>query len=130
MKILASLVALFVIVAGVAGMIAPDRVMSLASYVLTPAGLLGIAALRISIGVVLIMVAPATRAPRTLQVCGAVILLAGLVTPLFGVERARAVFDWEVAQGPTLIRAGAAAIVAIGGLFAFALTPGDDSLTG
>ncbi len=129
MKYLAWLVALFVIVAGVAGMIAPDRVMGLASYVLTPAGLLGIAVLRISIGVVLIMVAPGTRAPRTLQVAGAVILLAGLVTPLFGVERARAVFDWEVAQGPVLIRAGAAVVVAIGGLLAFALAFRRNSLT-
>jgi hypothetical protein len=129
MKYLAWLIALFVIVAGVAGIVAPSRVMSLASYVLTPAGLLGIAALRISIGVVLIMVAPATRAPRTLQVCGAVILLAGLVTPLFGVERARAVFDWEVAQGPMRIRAGAAVIVAIGGLFAFALAARRNGLT-
>jgi hypothetical protein len=123
MKYLAWLVALLVIAAGLTGIVAPDRLMNLRWYVATPAGLFGIAALRIGIGVVLIMVAPVSRAPKTLQTCGALMLLAGLVTPLFGVERARAVLDWEAAQRPALIRLVAALVVAIGGFFALALRP-------
>jgi hypothetical protein len=121
MKYLAWLVALFVIAAGVTGIVAPDRLMSLRWMASTQMGLLGFAVLRATIGVVLIMVAPSTRAPKTLQACGAVMLLAGMVTPLFGVERTKAVLDWEVAQGQLLIRAGAVVIVAIGGCLAFAL---------
>jgi hypothetical protein len=123
MRYLAWLVALFVIGAGIAGIIAPDRLMSLRGLVATQGGLLSVAVLRVAIGVVLIMSAPATRAPKTLQALGALALLAGMVTPLFGVERTKAVLDWEVAQGPSLIRAGAAVIVAIGGGLAFALAP-------
>jgi hypothetical protein len=123
MKYFAWLVALFVITAGLAGLVAPDRVMGLRWIAATQAGLLGIAVLRIAIGVVLIMTAPATRTPKALQVIGAVLLGAGLATPLFGVERTKAVLDWEVAQGPSLVRAGAVVALAIGGFFAFALAP-------
>jgi hypothetical protein len=89
----------------------------------TQAGLLGIAVLRSAIGVVLIMAAPATRTPKALQVIGAVVLGAGLATPLFGVERTKAVLDWEAAQGPSLVRAVGAVGLAIGGFLAFALAP-------
>ena len=123
MKYLAWLVALFVIAAGVAGIVAPDRLISLRWIAESQLGLLGIAVVRVTIGVVLIMVAPSTRAPKVLQVAGAVALFAGMATPLFGVERTKAVIDWEVAQGPQLIRAGAAVILAIGSFLAFALTP-------
>jgi uncharacterized membrane protein len=123
MKYFAWLVALFVIAVGLAGIIAPDRVMGLRWIAATQTGLLGIAVLRIAIGVVLIMSAPASRAPKALQVVGALLLLAGLATPLFGVERTRVVLDWEAAQGPWLIRGGAIVALVIGGFFAFVLTP-------
>ena len=123
MKYLAWLVALFVIAAGIAGIIAPDRLISLRWIAASQLGLLGIAVVRVTIGVVLIMSAPSTRAPKALQVAGAVMLFAGMVTPLFGVERSKAVIDWEVAQGPHFIRSVAAVIVALGSFLAFALVP-------
>jgi hypothetical protein len=75
----------------------------------------------VAIGVLLVMVAPRSRAPRMLQVAGGVLLLAGLATPLFGVERTRAVLAWEAAQGPSLIRFGGAIVVTLGGLLAVTL---------
>jgi hypothetical protein len=81
------------------------------------------AAVRVAIGVLLIMAAPRSRAPRTLQTAGAVLLLVGLATPLFGVERTRAVLDWEAARGPSLIRFGGTIAVVLGGLLAVALRP-------
>jgi hypothetical protein len=122
-KYLAWLVALFVIAVGVAGLVAPDRIIGLRGLVATQAGLLTIAVVRIAIGIVLIMTAPASRAPKVLQVAGGVVMLAGLATPLFGVERTKAVLDWEAVQGLWLIRAGAVVALAIGGFLAFALTP-------
>lgn len=123
MKYLAWLVALFVIIAGIIGIVAPDRLMSLRWIAATQLGLLGFSVLRVTIGVVLIMSAPATRAPRALQAAGAVMLFAGMATPLFGVERTKAVLAWEAAQGPQLMRASAAAALAMGGFLAFVLTP-------
>jgi hypothetical protein len=106
----------------VVGIVAPDRLMSVARYVVTPVGLYAIAALRVGIGVVLMLVAPISRAPKTLRVFGAFVLIAGLATPLFGVERARAIVDWEATQGTALVRIGAGLALVIGGLIAFAVT--------
>ena len=122
MKYLGWLIVLFVVAAGTFGVVAPDRLIEFGRLVLTPGGLVGIAVLRICIGMVLIWIAPASRAPKALQVLGAILLLAGLVTPLVGVERSRAILEWEAAQGATVFRIGAAVIVGLGGLLAFAIS--------
>jgi len=51
-------------------------------------------------------------------------LVAGLATPLFGVERTRAILDWESTQGTALIRVMAGLVLAIGGFIAFAVATG------
>lgn len=124
MRSLALLVALFIMLVGVAGVFAPDSLMTIGRSVATPVGLYAIAALRVGIGLVLMLVAPVSRAPRTLRVFGAVALVAGLTTPLFGVERTRAILDWESTQGTALIRVGAGLALAIGGFIAFAVGAG------
>jgi len=123
MKYLAWLIALFVGAAGVAGLLAPDWVVRVRLITTTQSGLLVIAVLRSAIGIVLIMAAPRSRAPKTLQVFGALLLLAGMVTPLFGVARSKAVLDWEAAQGPMLVRGWAVVAVALSGALAFVMKP-------
>jgi hypothetical protein len=124
MRVAALLVALFVIGVGVAGILAPDSLMTIGRYVVTPVGLYAIAALRVAIGIVLMLVAPISRVPRTLRVAGAVVLVAGLATPLFGVERTRAILDWEATQGTVLLRVVAGLVLVIGGFLAFAVATG------
>ncbi len=124
MRIAASFVALFAIVVGVVGIFMPDSLITIGRYVATPAGLYAIAAIRVAIGLVLMLVAPTSRVPRTLRVVGAVVLVAGLATPLFGVERTRAILDWESTQGTALIRVVAGLVLAIGGFIAFAVATG------
>jgi len=121
MRSLALLIALFVMLVGITGVVAPDGLIAIGRYVVTPAGLYAIGALRVAIGLVFILVASISRAPRTLRVVGAIVLVAGLATPLFGVERTRAVFEWELTYGTTLIRAGACVALIIGGFIAFAV---------
>ncbi len=123
MKYPAWLVAAFILVAGLADIAAPDSVLGLRTFIATQSGLLAVSVIRVVIGVVLIMAAPSTRAPKLLQVAGAVLLGAGLATPLFGVERTKAVLDWEAMQGTPLIRALGVLVIAIGATLAFALTP-------
>jgi hypothetical protein len=122
MRIAALLVALFAIVVGVVGIFTPDSLMTIGRYVVTPVGLYVIAAVRVAIGLVLMRVAPISRVPRTLRVVGAVVLVAGLATPLFGVERTRAILDWASTQGTALIRVVAGLVLATGGSVAFAVT--------
>ena len=124
MRIAALLVALFAIVGGVVRIATPDSLMTIGRYVATPVGLYVIAAIRVAIGLVLMLVAPTSRVPRTLRVVGAVVLVAGLATPLFGVERTRAILDWESTQGTALTRVVAGLVLAIGGFIAFAVATG------
>jgi len=124
MRIAALLVALFAIVVGVVGIFTPDSLVTIGWYVVTPVGLAAIAALRVAIGLVLMLVAPISRVPRTLRVVGAVVLVAGRAPPLFGVERTRAILDWEATHGPALIRVVAGLVLAIGGFIAFAVATG------
>jgi len=122
-KYLAWLVAALLLAVGAAAIVSPESVVRLRSLAATQAGLLVIASVRIAIGVILIMSAPASRTPKLLQALGAVALLAGLATPFFGVERTKAVLDWEAAQGPMLMRVLGVFVAALGGLLGFVLSP-------
>jgi hypothetical protein len=51
-------------------------------------------------------------------------MVAGFATPLFGVDRTRAILDWEAAQGTALLRSVAVLLMAIGGSIAFAVAGG------
>jgi|KBSSwiStaDraftv2_1062776.scaffolds.fasta_scaffold500920_2 hypothetical protein len=122
MRLLALLIALLIMVAGLTGILAPDRLLALRQYVVTPVGLWVITALRVGIGLVLIQVARISRAPRTLRALGAVVIVAGLATPFFGVERSRAVLDWAATQGRALMLVEGCVALALGVFLAFAVT--------
>jgi len=124
MRVLTLLVTLFIMVVGLVGVFTPDSLITVGRYVVTPIGLYVVAAVRVGVGLLLILVARISRAPRTLRVFGAVVLVAGLATPLFGVERARAILDWEATQGTALIRVVAGLLFVIGGSIAFAVGTG------
>lgn len=124
MRFFALLVALLVMLIGIVGVVAPDRLITVGRFVLTPFGLYAIAALRIGMGLVLILVASTSRAPKALRAIGAVVVVAGLATPLFGVERARGVADWAAAQGPPFLRTIAGLLFALGSFIAFAVSAG------
>ena len=124
MRVLTLLVAVFIMVVGLVGIVRPDSLITVGRYVVTPLGLYVVAAVRVGIGLLLMLVARISRAPRTLRAFGAVVFVAGLATPLFGVERARAILDWEATQGTALVRVVAGLLFAIGGSIAFAVGAG------
>ena len=124
MRFLTLFVALVIMVVGLVGALMPDSLIAVGRYVATPVGLYAVAGVRIGIGLLLMLVAPISRAPKTLRACGAVVLVAGLATPLFGVARTRAILDWEATQGTALIRVTAGLVLAIGGFIAFVVAPG------
>jgi len=119
----AFLVALFAITVGIVGLVSPDSVtMVRRLYFATPVGLYAAGAVRVAMGLVLILSAPASRAPRTLRAFGAVMCVQGLAATLFGPERARAILEWETMQGAALLRVGAAMSLATGAFVVFAVT--------
>ena len=123
MRSAALLVALFTIAVGIVGLVSPDSVTRVRRlYFATPARLYAAGAVRVAMGLVLILCAPASRAPKTLRALGAVVCLQGLSATLLGPDRARAILEWEGIQGTALLRVGAAVALATGGFVAFAVT--------
>ena len=123
MRTTALIVAFFFVVVGAVSLVSPDSLMAVRGYVGTPLGLAAIGTLRIGIGLVLVLVAPVSRVPRTLRVVGMLVIVAGLATYLFGVERTRAVLEYEATLGPVFYRGAAAVLMALGGLMVFAVRP-------
>ena len=121
MRIAALLLALFTIAVSMAGIVSPDRMMTLRRLYYTPGGLYAAGAVRVAMGLVLILAASSSRWPRTLCAFGAMMCLQALAANLFGLERARAILEWE-AMHTGLLRAGAVVALVASGFIAFAVT--------
>ena len=123
MRSAALLVALLGGVVGIVGLVSPESGTAVRRlYFATPVGLYAAAAVRVAMGLVVILCAPASRAPKILRVLGALMCLQGLAATLFGPDRARAILEWESMQGAAVLRAGAAVAIAGWGFIAFAVT--------
>ena len=77
--------------------------------------------IRLAMGLVMVLAATASRAPKTLRLLGAVMCLQGLSAALLGSEHARTVLEWE-AMRPALLWAGAIVALASGIFIVFAVT--------
>jgi len=122
-KFPALLVGVFTIIVGLVGIISPESGTTVRRlYFATPVGLYAAGALRVAMGLVLILCAPASRAPKTLRALGAVMCMQALAATLLGPDRARAVLEWETIQGTALLRVGAAVALAAGAFIAFAVS--------
>jgi hypothetical protein len=119
----ALLVALITIVIGFVGLISPDRLTVVRRlYFATPVRLYAAGGVRVAMGLVIILYAPASRAPKTLRALGALMCMQALAATLMGPDRARAVLEWETMQRTALLRVGAAVALASGGFIAFAVS--------
>jgi len=123
MRLIGLGIGVLVILAGAIGVAEPDVFLSVGRAVITPGGLFAIAALRIAIGLVFVLAAPASRAPQALRVLGVLVIIAGLATPSFGVVRSLAVLDWWASVGPSLRRIETGVVVALGGLLVYVFRP-------
>ena len=101
----------------------PDTFIEVGRSLSTPTGLLAAAALRVVFGAALLMAASLSRAPNMLRLFGAVILIAGLATPLFGVELATRLLTAASAEGGAWLRIFGTVAIALGASFVWALSP-------
>ena len=125
MRITALLLALFIIVVSLVCIVATDNAMTIRRlYFATPSRFYAAGAVRIAMGLVLILAASISRWPRTIRALGSVMCLQAIAAHLFGLERARAIMEWEAMQGTALLRAGAAVALASGGFIVFAVRQG------
>ena len=119
MRLLGLVIGAVVILVSAISFAVPDLKLSLERSAMTPTGLYAIAVLRIAIGLVFVFAAPVSRAPRTLRVFGLIVIIAGLMTPWFGVARAQAVLTWLASAGPLLMRLDACVGMAMGGFLVY-----------
>lgn len=121
-RVAALLVALFTVGIGVVGLVSPGSVTAgRRQYFATPTGLYTAGAVRLAMGIVVILSATASRAPKTLRLLGALMCMQGLSATLLGPEHARTVLEWETGR-PALLRAGAIVALACGVFMTFAVT--------
>ena len=106
MRLLGLVIGALVILVSAISFAVPDLKLSLERSAMTPTGLYAIAVLR-------------SRAPRTLRVLGLVVIIAGLMTPWFGVTRAQATLNWVASAGPLLMRLDACVGMAMGGFLVY-----------
>ena len=97
-KLLATVMAALIAAIGVVGVAFPSVLLEFGQSLQTPSALLVAAVIRIIFGAVLVWVASASRMPRTLRVIGFLVIVAGVLTPLFGVERSQAILSWFSSQ--------------------------------
>jgi len=123
MRFAALLVALFSIVVGIVGIISPDYgTMVRRQYFSSPVTLYPAVALRLVMGLVVILAAGVSRAPKIMRTLGVVMCLQAVTATVLGPDRARAVMEWETMQGTAIMRVGAAVALAAGAFMVFALT--------
>jgi len=121
MRILGFLVVAMMLILGVIGVLAPNRLLALAQFTTTPNGIYVAAGVRFAIGLILLGVASRSRFPTILRVLGLLAIIGGFGTLALGSDRARTIVDWILAQGTMLVRAFGIFALAIGGFLAYAI---------
>jgi presenilin-like A22 family membrane protease len=125
-KTLAFGVALAIMAIGTVGILVPSALVWIAQHSLTSGAFYVIATLRVAFGLILISVASASRAPKTLRILGYLILISGVTTALTGlvaIERARVIIEWWSQQGPSVLGLTGVPVLALGGFVAYACAP-------
>ena len=123
MKPLVMIIGILIAGVGIFGIAATSVLLPFAQSMLTPNALYIIAAICVCLGLLFLLVASGSRTPKLLRVLGGLIVVAGLVTPFFGVERSQAVFEWWSSQGSSFMRVAMGLVVAFGLFVTYAVTP-------
>src|SRR3974377_1276690 len=89
---------------GALGLVSPRRLADFARGFLWSGGLYLAAVIRIVFGAVFVLAAPHSRFPEIVRVVGLLSILAGLLTPILGVDRQRRMLDWWTARGSLFMR--------------------------
>lgn len=120
---ISGLLAVFSLLVGVWGVLAPSRITEFVARFGSKGGLWFAAGIRLVFGLALWFAAPASRAPLLLQVLGVLALVAAVILPFLGIERFKALIDWWTKFSPTAVRLNCLLAVAFGGVILWALLP-------
>lgn len=122
MAIVALVLSLFIAALGGLGILSPKRLIGFVRQFQRPAGLYAAAILRIVLGVSLFFAAPTSRSPEIVGIIGIIILISGLITPLFGLDRFRRILNWWSGRRPAFQLVWAGFALAFGLFLAYAVS--------
>ncbi len=123
MQMVATVMSALIAGLGAIGVFWPDILVEFGRYFTTPNGVFAAAVIRIVFGGLLLTAAATSRAPNLLRVFGALILIAGLATPLFGPDRARGLLEAAAMDRGAYLRVAGTIAIALGCVFVWALSP-------
>ena len=123
MTLVALILCLLTAAFGALGIASPSRLLGIVRRFQMPTGLYVAAGIRVLLGVALLFAAPTSRAPGLIFLLGVFIVVIGVITPFFGLERFRNLLDWWSAKGSTFIRGWAVLALLFGLSLAYAIVP-------
>jgi hypothetical protein len=123
MTLVALVICLLTAAFGALGIVSPSRLLGVVRSIQTPIGLYFAAGLRVLLGVALLFAAPPSRAPGLIYIVGVFIIVIGVITPFFGLERFRRLVDWWSVQGSAFVRGWAVLALLFGLSLAYAIVP-------
>jgi len=123
MTLVALIICLLTSAFGALGIASPSRLLGVVRHFQTPMGLYFAAGVRVLLGVALLFAAPTSRAPGLIHILGVVIIVIGVITLFFGLERFRRLLDWWSAQGSAFVRGWAVLALVFGLSLAYAVVP-------
>ena len=115
MTLAALFIGVLVATQGIVGLVAPAFFLEVVRAFQTPPVIYFAAAVRLAIGIVLVLAAPKTRFPLAMRVLGVLIAIGGALTPIIGVQYAQAILGWW-SQSVAVVR-GFAAFALLLGIF-------------
>lgn len=122
-KTIAFVMGLIIVAVGAIGIFLPSGLVWISQGFVGPVEWYTLAVVRVAFGVLLLLVAGASRTPKALRVVAFIPLVAGLAIPFVGVDRARATVEWWSLQGPGMVRLSSIPVLALGGFVAYACSP-------
>lgn len=120
---LAVAIGFFVMLQGVFGLSMPDPFLGLVGAFQVPPVLYIAATVRISVGIILVLAAPTSRAPVGLRIVGWLIFAGGVLTPIMGHAFSESMFLWWKSTGHGMVRAFAAMALLLGIFIVYATFP-------
>jgi hypothetical protein len=123
-RLAAALIGVLIMAQGVLGLVSPGMLAGVVRTIQLAPVIYFAAVFRILFGTIFLFAAPESRAPRTLRGLGVLVLVAGVLTPFFGLQFAQRVLDWWSEGGPELVRAWASVVLLVGAFVVYVNIPG------
>ena len=108
---------------GILGLVSPPDFTALVADVQKRSNIYVLAAVRVAIGVILLLAAPASRTPFLLGTVGVLIALAGVISPFMALPLRQSVQRWMAGGSNIPMQVWAGVALALGAFITYATAP-------